>query len=107
MRVIPTMADHLLYDLLQGNQWAPGPSEMFGWFGGGQHTRWFSYDYVVQDYERMGYDMPFPLSRAEFGKELANFVYHNRGLFWLNTKRVSNGFGSRIRWYRIVPLEWG
>ena len=67
---------------------------------------WFCYDHVEDDYYRNGYTMPFPLSRAEFGKELANHAYHRRGFVWLETKRVTNNFGRRIRWHRIRPLVW-
>jgi hypothetical protein len=87
--------DDMLHNLLRGHEDERWPTR-----------HWFCYDYVVQDYEREGYRMPFPLSRAEFGKELSNLVYHNRGRYWLKTKRVTNNFGCRIRWYKIEPLVW-
>jgi hypothetical protein len=93
----------ILWDLCHENGWVPRPG-----FRAGDHedSVWFTYDHVVQDYYRAGYPMPFPLSRAEFGKELANFAYHLRHRVYLCTERKTNNFGTRYRRYKLEPLGW-
>lgn len=94
----------VLWDILYRNIWMPDiclPNDKWA-----PAAIWFTYDNVEEEWERMGYPTPFPLSRAEFGKELANFVYHNRHRMWLRTERKTDDFGFRYRRYKLEPLGW-
>ena len=79
--------------------------------GGEEFGDQFTYDDICRQYknwtgwhDKLGQD--FPLSRAEFGKELADMIYNIRGTAWLENRQCWTAPNRGVRYYRIHRQWW-